>query len=252
MRLIFIRHAEPDYMHNTLTEKGFREARILAERTKNWKVTQFYESPIARAQLTAEPTLEAQNRDAVVLDWMKEFAYGETPDPTTGEIHHVSWDFMPQWWTEQHQLFDPENFYEHPILAQNDGYVKAVHNLRTGMDELLNGYGYTRSGLYYTFDPDKNGKQYETDDEETTLVFFAHLGANLEAIGYLLHLSPVQLQHVFYIAPTSISVLNMEKRMPGVGMFRAQCIGDVTHLLDAGEPISGPHGFGAFSSLFGQ
>ncbi len=32
MRLIFIRHAEPDYEHNTLTKKGFREAEILSNR----------------------------------------------------------------------------------------------------------------------------------------------------------------------------------------------------------------------------
>ena len=29
MRLIFIRHAEPDYAHNTITEKGWKEARLL-------------------------------------------------------------------------------------------------------------------------------------------------------------------------------------------------------------------------------
>ena len=36
MRLIFIRHAEPDYSIDSLTEKGWREAKLLAERTKRW------------------------------------------------------------------------------------------------------------------------------------------------------------------------------------------------------------------------
>ena len=36
MNLIFIRHAEPDYTIDSLTEKGFKEAALLAERTKNW------------------------------------------------------------------------------------------------------------------------------------------------------------------------------------------------------------------------
>lgn len=36
MRLIFIRHAEPDYEHDSLTEKGWREAKLLAVRTKSW------------------------------------------------------------------------------------------------------------------------------------------------------------------------------------------------------------------------
>ena len=32
MRIIFIRHGEPDYDNNTLTEKGFREAELLKDR----------------------------------------------------------------------------------------------------------------------------------------------------------------------------------------------------------------------------
>ena len=51
MRLIFIRHAEPDYSIDSLTEKGWREAKLLAERTKRWKVDEFYCSPLGRATL---------------------------------------------------------------------------------------------------------------------------------------------------------------------------------------------------------
>ena len=50
MRLIFIRHGDPDYVHDTLTEKGKREAELLAQRVKNWDVSKFYVSPLGRAQ----------------------------------------------------------------------------------------------------------------------------------------------------------------------------------------------------------
>ena len=46
MRLIFIRHGDPDYVHDTLTEKGKREAELLAQRVKNWDVSKFYVSPL--------------------------------------------------------------------------------------------------------------------------------------------------------------------------------------------------------------
>ena len=36
MKLIFIRHAEPDYSIDSLTEKGFYEAQLLAKRTAGW------------------------------------------------------------------------------------------------------------------------------------------------------------------------------------------------------------------------
>ena len=32
MRLLFIRHGDPDYVNDTLTAKGHREAALLAER----------------------------------------------------------------------------------------------------------------------------------------------------------------------------------------------------------------------------
>lgn len=51
MRLIFIRHGEPDYEHDSLTEKGWREAKLLAARTKDWHVDDFYVSPLGRARI---------------------------------------------------------------------------------------------------------------------------------------------------------------------------------------------------------
>ena len=51
MRLIFIRHAEPDYSIDSLTEKGWREAKLLAERTKRWKVDEFYCSPLVGSEM---------------------------------------------------------------------------------------------------------------------------------------------------------------------------------------------------------
>ncbi len=42
MRIIFIRHGDPDYKNDTLTEKGWREAKLLAERVCKWPVKEFY------------------------------------------------------------------------------------------------------------------------------------------------------------------------------------------------------------------
>ena len=68
MKLLFIRHGEPDYVHDTLTEKGWREARLLAERIAPLDVKQYYVSPLGRAQDTARPTLERAGRTAVTLE----------------------------------------------------------------------------------------------------------------------------------------------------------------------------------------
>lgn len=58
MRIIFVRHAEPDYANDTLTEKGWREAALLAERVSGWDVMDFYVSPLGRARDTASLSLK--------------------------------------------------------------------------------------------------------------------------------------------------------------------------------------------------
>lgn len=43
MRLIFIRHGDPDYEHDDLTQKGKREVELLTKRVTSWKnITAFY------------------------------------------------------------------------------------------------------------------------------------------------------------------------------------------------------------------
>ena len=55
MKLIFIRHAEPDYEKDSLTPKGFREAELLAKRVASWGIKDIYCSPLGRAKATAKP-----------------------------------------------------------------------------------------------------------------------------------------------------------------------------------------------------
>lgn len=239
MRLIFIRHAEPDYEHNSLTEKGFREAKILSERVAKWKnIDAVYVSPLERARLTAAPSLEKLHMKATTVNWLQEFVYMIT-DPTTGHYPSVPWDFMPEYWTKQEAFFDPDAFKDHEIMP--DIYRTAVDRLRKGIDEILAGYGYHRNGGYYLTEEDK-----VKGDDEKTVLFFGHLGANSEAIGYLIDVSPVLLQQTIYQAPTSVAILNFEKRMPGTAAARLQVIGSTMHLAAAGEPVSK---MGAFSEV---
>ena len=241
MRLIFIRHAEPDYENNCLTEKGTREAAALAPRVASWEVERFYTSPLARARLTAEPALRLTGRQATELPWIKEFSYMIT-DPTTGAYPRVPWDFMPRWWTAQEGFYDRMEWYKEPVFQSNADYEPAVMALREGLDGILQEYGYTRCGGYYRTD-----EAMVKGDDDKTLVFFAHLGANLEAIGYLLGISPIVLQQCIYLPPAGVSVLQAEKREEGAAMFRAQVIGCTRHLKEAGEAVSA---MGAFCGVF--
>ena len=67
MKLLFIRHGDPDYEKDSLTEKGWHEAELLGQRMANTPVTAFYVSPLGRAKDTASKTLQKVGRDATGL-----------------------------------------------------------------------------------------------------------------------------------------------------------------------------------------
>ena len=73
MKLVFIRHGEPDYANDSLTEKGKREAEFLAGYLADRKMDEIYVSPLGRAKKTAEPTLKMLGREAAELEWLREF-----------------------------------------------------------------------------------------------------------------------------------------------------------------------------------
>ena len=53
MKILIIRHGEPDYGIDSLTEKGWREAHLLADRLAAMRIDHFYASPLGRARDTA-------------------------------------------------------------------------------------------------------------------------------------------------------------------------------------------------------
>jgi broad specificity phosphatase PhoE len=257
MKLIFIRHAEPDYKNGTITEKGRREAQLLSERTAGWDVDAFFCSPFGRARDTAAPTLARLGRTAENADWLREFSV-IVRDPSNGKLHGI-WDFAPSVWLTQPLLTDADRWQDAPCLAdgvilpyRNEEYWQFTEdevcfsagavqqrNAQTceGLDAVLARYGYIRSGKYY----------HAERENDATLVFFAHFGVICFLLGHLLNLSPISLLHGTWLPPSSVTVLGAEHALPGEAYFRTQTIGDVSHLLRAGEPVSR---FGYFTDPF--
>lgn len=234
MRIILIRHGDPDYGKDALTEKGIREAQLLSERCVNWNaITEIYCSPYGRAKETAFYSTKRMNRDAVILPWLHEFDYA-IDDPITGR-HGVPWDFMPEYWTEIPEMYEKDGWKETEIYRSNPSLVPAYNDVCRHLDELLGTYGYRRYHNYYQTDHTSTETPAEQD---ATIVCFCHLGIILVMLSHLLGISPAVLFHSFYIAPTSVTILAAEERMPGQASFRVQVMGDTSHLRIGGEKVS--------------
>ncbi|MBE5961666.1 MAG: histidine phosphatase family protein [Lachnospiraceae bacterium] len=225
MKLILIRHGDPDYVHDALTEKGVREAKLLAERVAGWNVKDFYCSPLGRAQATASYSLEKLNRTAITKDWMQEFYY-RVKDIHTGN-ERIAWDLMPCDWTKDPLLYDKDhwttsNFMGNGILEPH------YQSVCEGLDALLAEHGYCRKDNYY------QAVKPNTD----TIVVFCHLGVICVMLSHLLGIAPSPLWQGIFLAPTSVTILKTEERIKGDAYFRCQVIGDTSHLLAGPEPIS--------------
>ena len=95
MRLLIIRHGDPDYANDTLTEKGHREAKLLAEKLGKEKIDYFYSSPLGRARHTCNYVARAHGKEQNVMeyDWLRELGCPLTL--LSGRERDILWDMLP-------------------------------------------------------------------------------------------------------------------------------------------------------------
>ena len=239
MRIVIIRHAEPDYPHNCLTKKGLREAELLADRLVKEPAEAYYTSSMGRAMLTAEPTLQRLGRTAKVYDWMREF--GIPIRWEDGRTQGYPWDLLPAEWKADKAFFERENW--HTTKLMQSGNLEAAYRKVTGaLDELIAMHGYERDGEHY------RAVRPNTD----TIVLFCHFGVECVFLAHLLGMSPTVLWHGTCSAPTGVTTVVTEEREEGIASFRMLTFGDVSHLTSVGEPPSFAARFCEMYSDFSQ
>lgn len=226
MRLIFIRHGEPDYSIDSLTEKGWREAELVGERLKDIEADAVFCSPLGRAKDTMKPYLEKTGKAAVICDWLKEFNYKKIIDPKTNQ-ERIIWDFKPEFLDENKELFDKDDWRKADFI-KNSEVPKAVDYVFEQFDKCLENYGYVREGTYYKTEKGNH----------KTLLFFCHFGIISVLLAHLFNTSPNVVSHNFVALPSSVTTLITEEREEGKAYFRCQAFGDTSHLYKANEPLS--------------
>ena len=226
MKLLLVRHAEPDYEHDSLTEKGRREAAFLSRRLAQIPAKACYVSPLGRAKATAEPTLNIMGTAAIECPWLREF-HAPIWRPDVSEHKMITWDWLPQDWMADERFFRYDQW--HQVQTMLDGGVKAEYDWVTGeLDALLERHGYRRDGrCYRAFAPNSD-----------VLILFCHFGVTCVLLSHLLNVSPMILWHGFCSAPSSVTTVVTEERREGIASFRILEFGDISHLYENGETPS--------------
>ena len=206
MKIIFIRHGDPDYEKDCLTALGKKEALVVAKRLKKIgteepaaKIKKIYSSPLGRARQTAEAASKILRLDIETLDYMKEISWSGDGLPCGGHP-----------WTLSGWLVDKEGFdftkndwRTHPYFKDNQARVDC-QNIAAGIDRLLSRYGYRHDGNRFFCSGEAGANQFE----DAAIAVFAHGGSIACVFSHLMDIPLPYALCSMFLAHASISVLN--------------------------------------------
>ncbi len=244
MRLLFIRHGDPDYSIDNLTDKGKVEARLLSNVIDIFGIDEIYQSPLGRAKATAEYSLNILGKKATTLDWLKEFPALFDPNLSdtakmananelrtnaeTGKYDkRIVWDILPSYYGSHPELFDRCKWRDSELVKCSNT-LEVYDYVEKSFYDFLASYGYEKDGDIFKV----------TKGNNKTLAFFCHFGITSVLLSMLWHVSPFMPMQFLAMAPTSVTEVVTEEREKGIAIFRTLRIGDITHLTLAGEKPS--------------
>ncbi|MBQ6322330.1 MAG: histidine phosphatase family protein [Lachnospiraceae bacterium] len=242
MRILMLRHGDPDYEHDGLTEQGREEAALLAKWMQTQPVDELYVSPLGRAQQTCAYTTQLLGMPAVTLDWLREFpaqvdvndsaflqqAYGDLRKGPDGRyLPHYAWDMRPNAINGKEEYFT-EDGWKNSEVAKRSDMEACCRAVWEGLDTLLASCGYVHEGNIFRVEK-ANHK---------TIALFCHFGVTCVMLSHLWKVSPFVLWHMTATSASSITELFSEEREEGVAIFRMRHMGGIPHLEMAGKEPS--------------
>lgn len=224
MRLIFVRHGEPDYENDCLTENGIIQAKSTAQRLKKEKISAIFSSPMGRARETASYTAKEQGIDDIqILDFMHEINWGDAKSPSEKErklpYEGHPWTLSVELLAEHPEYAENGKWQSHPYFRDNI-CMEYYNKISTGFDSFLEKFGLIR----------KNGLYFCEKACENTIALFAHGGSGGIMFSHLLNLPlPVAFTTLPY-GVCSVSIINFEGEEGKTTIPRLELFNDMNHI----------------------
>ena len=224
MRIYLIRHADPDYENDDITQAGHAEAAALARRLASMPIKAIHTSPMGRAKATARYTAEAMGLEPILEPWTRELSGMRMQDERWGSL--MAWD-MPgeavrpesdRWLRPGWSTAPP---FSLPAIEESAAAVAKAS------DAFLASYGYEREGDRYRI----------VRSNRDSIALFAHGGFGLTWLSHLLGLPLPLVWSGFWLSPTSVTTILFDERSDRWASPRCLCVGDTSHLYEAGLPV---------------
>lgn len=216
MRIIFVRHGEPDYEKDCLTERGHLQAKAAGVRLTNEKIQKIYRSPMGRAKQTALHIANALNipeNELITLDFMREIEC-DTPNP---------WEKANVLVRNNESLL-VKNWTKHELFA-TDYVVPQILEKGKAFDDFLATLGYKRQGLYYKV----------TAKNDTTIAVVSHAGSSTSVFARLFNLPATFVFDAIQPSFTTITTVTLKGEVGEIVSPRFEIANDSRHIKDV-EP----------------
>ena len=222
MKIILIRHGDPDYSKDCLTKLGHKQAKVAAQRLLKEGIDEVYSSPLGRARQTAQAFLDASGiGNMTILDFMEEIRYGQ--EGAMYDNRYNPWLGADALIKEGKDL-QVSTWREYPVFKDNLATIDA-DKIAKGTDKWLASLGYVRQGKYYRC----TGK----NDEEKTIAIFCHAGSSAAFMAQALNLTFAYMCGVLMDYPhTTISVLKFDNSPQKLILPVIELLNDARHLKD--------------------
>ena len=221
MRIVFVRHGEPDYARDCLTELGRIQAEKAAQRLLGEGIGEIYASPLGRARETAQAAAEVLGLPVKTLDFMEEVRWGSADGEELYAGGHP-WAIADEM-ARQGMELNRADWRDAPWFRTNR-VVECVDRVERGIDEWLAGFGYLREGSHYRY--------AEEETQHKTVALFSHGGSSCAAMGHILGLPFPYAIALLHLDFTGITVVRLDSRA-GIGAIpQLKCSNDTAHLRD--------------------
>lgn len=221
MKLYILRHADPDYDNDCITEKGVREAEELARRAASFGLTHLYTSPFRRTRQTAQHIADSCGIEPAVLEWTHELNE-LISDTEYGRL--ASWDVPPEHYLSPERVNTRSSVHIADDMPARSESLAALERIGAESDAFFFRFGYARDGARYTV-------EHHSDAQ---IAVVCHLGFGMTWLSHLLRIPLDTVWSGFWFPPASVSAVLFEERSGNFAVPRLVSFADISHLYGKG------------------
>ena len=219
MLLYIIRHGDPIYTTDTLTERGKMQAEAVGKRLAASGIDCIFTSPMGRARETAVPLCRILGKEPIVEDWTHEIEDERlTPFPD-GKPKSIS--LVQNTYYRENGGIDLDYAHAYECVGiRESGMKEKVKDIEEKGNIFLEKLGYKKEGDNYRILFENNEK----------VALFCHAAFGRAWISTLLHIPLHIMWSSFEYTHTGVTVIEFKNNENGITAPRCLVYSDISHL----------------------